>query len=216
MKPKAFSFAIIADQVASRSGADRVPQALESLAGLSLTLPFERMAGDEIQGLADDPAAVVGAVVRLTRIEGWRLGIGAGTVETPLPGSTRAARGGAYLAARTAIAGARRSPTGLALALDIGVGADRYGELVDLTRDAEAALWLLRSVLARRSPEGWELMDLLDEGLSNAEAAERLGISPSAVSQRLGRAARQEGSRGAALTVRLLSRLQSAASEVSS
>jgi hypothetical protein len=214
MKPNTFSFAILADQVDSRSGADRVPAALEALAGLDVILPFERTAGDEVQGLAASPESVVEAVLRLTRLDGWRLGIGAGTVETPLPGSTRAARGGAYLAARTAISASRRSPTGLALAVDPVVRDDRYGEVIGTARDAEAGLWLVRSVLARRSREGWELMDLLDHGLTNAEAAARLGISPSAVSQRLARAARQEALRGAELCIRLLARLQDASTAV--
>lgn len=213
MKPAAFSFALVADQVASRSASDRVPAALDALAGLSLALPFERTAGDEIQCLATDPLAVVQAVARLTRLDGWRLGIGAGPVETPLPESTRAARGGAYLAARTAITQARRSPTGLALVVERPVGEDRYGEADVAARDAEAGLWLFRSVLGRRSEEGWELMDLLDQGLTSAEAAARLGVSPSAISQRLARSAREEGQRGAELCVRLLARLQADAQE---
>lgn len=211
MKPIAFRFAIVADQVGSRSGGDRVPVALDSLDDLDLVLAVERTAGDEIQCLADDPSAVVGAVTRLTRLEGWRVGIGVGRVEMPLPPSTRAARGDAYVAARTAIVAARRSPTDLSLVIDPGVGAAGYRELADAARDAESALWLLRSVLTRRSTEGWELMDLLDEGLTNAEAAQRLSISPSAVSQRLARAARQEASRGAELAVRLLHRVQAMA-----
>lgn len=210
MKSETFSFVVIADQVGSRSAADRVPLALTALAGLDLVLPFERTAGDEVQGLADDPASVVAAVARLTRLEDWRIGIGAGAVDAPLPETTRAARGSAYLAARTAIAEARHSPTSLALVLGGGVGGERYGEPDELARDAESALWLLRSVLARRSREGWELMDLLDRGLSNARAAADLGISPSAVSQRLNRAARQEELRGTELATRLLARLRDA------
>ncbi len=211
MKSNAFSFVLVADQVASRAAPDRVPAALEALAGVPLTLAFERTAGDEIQALASEPAAVVEAVARLTRLDGWRLGIGAGPVETPLPDSTRAARGAAYLAARTAIAAARRAPTALALAVGDAVSDDRYGDFTALARDAEAALWLFRSVLGRRSEEGWELMDLLDRGITSAEASARLGISPSAVSQRLSRSAREEGSRGAELCVRLLGRLRDAA-----
>ena len=203
-------FALVADQMSSRSGTDRVPAALTALAGLPARLPFERTAGDELQGLTDDPAVLVTAVTRLTRLGGWRVGIGAGGVEQPLPDSTRAARGEAYLAARTAIAAARRLPTGLALVAGPGAVAaeDRYGGLTEATQDAEAALWLFRSLLERRSKEGWELMDLLDRGLSNAEAAAHLGISPSAVSQRLNRAARREELRGEVLCVRLLGRLR--------
>ncbi len=195
---------VIADQVDSRTESDRVPWALKALSGIGLLLPYERTAGDEVQGLAATGEAVVTSVTALTRLDGWRVGIGVGLVDEPLPESTRAARGDAYLAARAAIGDARRSPVALSLVAGDSVGGGGYGEHVD---DAETALWLLRSTLARRSREGWELMDLLDQGLTNAQAAERLGISPSAVSQRLGRAARAESERAARLATRLLDRL---------
>ena len=214
MKPLSFIFVMVADQVGSRSGSDRVPAALEALSDLNAVLGFERTAGDEIQGLLDKPVAVVAVVDRLTRLGDWRIGIGAGAVDSPIPDSTRAARGTAYLAARAAITAARTSPTDLALALSPGVRGEAYREVVDAGTDAETALWLLRSVLGRRSQEGWELMDLLDEGLTNARAAKRLGISPSAVSQRLSRAARPEAVRGAHLATRLLARLQDTGTEV--
>lgn len=211
MKSETFTFVVLADQVASRTSTDHVPAALDLLErtlGDRLTLPFERTAGDEIQGLCTDPGAVVQAVCQLTRLAGWRIGIGAGGVETPLPTSTREARGEAYLAARTAIGNARSSPTQLALAAADGtVSADGYGDHVDDVTDAETALWLLRGVLQQRSQEGWELMDLLDRGLTGAEAATKLGISPSAVSQRLSRARRTEADRGTVLATRLLARL---------
>ncbi len=144
------------------------------------------------------------SVTALTRLDGWRVGVGVGLVDEPLPESTRAARGDAYLAARTAIDRARRSPVALSLAAGGPVGGDAYRDLVE---DAETGLWLLRSTLARRSREGWELMDLLDQGLTNAQAAERLSVSRSAVSQRLARAARTESERAARLAARLLDRL---------
>jgi hypothetical protein len=213
MKPSPFMFVVVADQMGSRSGSDRVPAALAALGDLRSALPFERTAGDEIQGLLAEPGAVVAAVHRLTRLGEWRLGIGAGEVETPIPESTRAARGPAYLAARAAITAARTSPSDLALALPPDVRGEAYRELIDAGGDAETALWLLRSVLARRSEEGWELMELLEQGLTNARAAERLGISPSAVSQRLARAARPEVERGSRLATRLLARLQATAAQ---
>lgn len=180
-----------------------MPDALSALARVENVLPYERTAGDEVQGLLGSGSAVVRSVTALTRLEGWRIGIGSGRVDEPLPDSTRAARGDAYLAARAAIDAARRSPVGLSLAAS-GVGDATYRDLVE---DAETAMWLLRSTLARRSPEGWELVDLLDAGLSNAQAAERLRVSPSAVSQRLRRAARTESERAARLAARLLDRL---------
>ena len=178
--------------------------ALDALSRVGLLLPYERTAGDEIQGLAATGEAVVASVIGLTRLAGWRIGIGVGPVDEPLPDSTRAARGDAYLAARTAINSARRSPVALSLVAGESVRSTTYGEHVE---DAETALWLLRSTLVRRSREGWELMDLLDQGLTNAQAADRLGISPSAVSQRLGRAARTESERAALLATRLLDRM---------
>ncbi len=195
---------VIADQVDSRTASDRVPLALEALSGVGMLLPYERTAGDEIQGLAGTGQAVVTSITALTRLDGWRIGVGVGLVDEPLPESTRAARGDAYLAARTAIGTARRSPVALSLVAGDSVRADAYGDVVE---DAETALWLLRSTLARRSREGWELMDLLDQRLTNAQAAERLGISPSAVSQRLARAARTESERATRLATRLLDRL---------
>ncbi|MGV8849762.1 MAG: transposase [Propionibacteriaceae bacterium] len=204
MKPLSFRFVLLADQVDSRTESDRVPSALDALVHVGMLLPYERTAGDEIQGLAATGSAVVASIVAMARLDGWRIGIGVGTVDEPLPTSTRAARGDAYLAARTAISAARRSPVELSLAPGDGVRAGGYGDYVE---DAETALWLLRGTLARRSAEGWELMDLLDAGLTNTQAAAALGISPSAVSQRLARAARTEGVRGARLATRLLDRL---------
>jgi len=195
---------VIADQVDSRTESDRVPLALEALSGVELLLPYERTAGDQPLDLVAGGHAVVASITALTRLDGWRIGVGFGLVDEPLPESTRAARGGAYLAARTAIGNARRSPVALSLVAGDSVRDGGYGEHVE---DAETASWLLRSTLARRSREGWELMDLLDQGLTNAQAAERLGISPSAVSQRLGRAARTESERAARLAARLLDRL---------
>ena len=211
MKLDAFTSVVVADQVSSRDNADHVPAALarlESVLGERLMLPFERTAGDEIQGLCGDPATAVDAVRELSRLGGWRIGIGVGAVDTPLPRSTREARGEAYLAAREAIGNARSSPTQLALvAADGIVGGDGYGDRTGDVKDAETALWLLRGLLQQRSQEGWELMDLLDEGLTGVEAAARLGVSPSAVSQRLARAHRTEAERGAGLATRLLARL---------
>ncbi len=195
-------YAVVADQRRSRRGADRVPAALERLASVPVMLPYERTAGDEIQGLISDPAAVVDTVVRLTRGDDWRIGVGIGQVDEPVPTSTRAARGTAYLAARAAIDASRGNPTGLAVrcAPESGYGADDV-------RDAEAALWLLRAVLDRRTEEGWQIVDLHMTGVSGTEAARALDISPSAVSQRLRRSAHAEAQAGVRLATRLVERI---------
>lgn len=196
---------VTADQRNSRRAADRVPAALAALdtaAADRLALPFERTVGDEIQALTRDPGAVVDIVLTLTRLDDWHVGIGLGPVDHPLPVSTREARGPAYLAARTAVDEARIAPSNLRLVAAETVGAGPYGETA--ARRAEAALVMLRALVARRTAEGWEVIDMLDATGSGKLAAQRLGVSPSAVSQRAARAARAESRLGAELARSLL------------
>ncbi|MFT4215646.1 MAG: hypothetical protein QM619_00440 [Micropruina sp.] len=196
---------LTADQRNSRRSADRVPGALAALAvavGDRLALPFERTIGDELQALTADPAAVVDVVLTLSRLSDWHIGIGLGAVDLPLPASTREARGPAYLAARTAVEEARNAPANLRLIASETVSADPYRDIV--AQRAEAALVMLRALVSRRTREGWEVMDVLDDAGSGKTAAGRLGISPSAVSQRAARAARAESRMGAGLAASLL------------
>ena len=198
-------FAVVADQRRSRRAPDAVPAALAALAGLpaqGLLLGFERTAGDEIQGLLASPQLLVRVVSLLAREGQWRIGVGVGPVDTPLPGSTRAARGEVYVAARAAVEAARTQPPGVAVRQAAGPMDDPASP----AWQAETALLLWVHLLARRSAAGWEICDLLDRGLANRAAAAALGISPSAASQRAARAAYAEGRRGAELVARLLAR----------
>lgn len=206
-------FVITADQKRSTRRGDRVPEALTALESAlataagsgaddgagSVALPFERTVGDEIQGVLSSPAAAVITVTTLVRLGGWRTGLGVGPVDLPLPSSTRAASGPAFLAAREAVEAA--SPADLRVVR--GDGGHHYG-VVERARQAESALWMLTVLLRRRTPEGWEIVDMAETGLSGKDIADRLDISPSAVSQRLARAAYQEGRRGAELAEILL------------
>jgi hypothetical protein len=203
------------DQRRSRREPDRVPAALTALEQIpGVLLGFERTAGDEIQGLLAEAAGVVAVVVALARFDvlegsagpGWRIGIGLGEVEDEAVGSTREARGPAYLAAREAVERAGRAPGGLVL-----LAADP--ERAEAAVRAETALVLLRGVLAQRSAKGWEVVDLLDgtdvqRAEKQSDVAAKLGISESAVSQRLDRAGWQEGIRAAELARHLLVQAQ--------
>lgn len=197
MTPTTVGIALTADQLHSRQSPDRVPEALEALRRLPLTLAFERTAGDEIQALATDAETAVAACELLAELGEWRIGLGVGRVEAPLPASTREARGTAYLAAREAVAAAHQQ--GIAVrAAESGTRAQRA--------DSVAIVW--QALVSRRSPEGWEVVRLLrDEGLTGKQAAERLGISASAVSQRLSRADHVAGQRARGLFVDLLTDL---------
>jgi hypothetical protein len=172
------------DQDASRRGPDRVPSALTSLVDVPTRLAFERTVGDEFQGVLDDPPSVVIVLEALLRSGEWNIGIGVGPVETPLPDHARAGRGAAYLAAREAVTQAKSSPW--------HVRAVGEGEAM---RALESAVWLWAALLARRTPRGWEVADLVDQGLTYDEAATRIGISQSAVSQRAAAAGISEGRR---------------------
>ena len=184
-------YVITVDQVDSRRAEDRVPQALEALEaiGTRRTRPFERTAGDEIQGVTDDPFDVVRIVGVLVRAGDWRIGIGSGPVQQPLPESPRAGRGPAFVAARAAVRDAHPVPGQLAVRLGDtpGLTAALAALRERHTGFAETALLLHARVLRARTDEGWEVTELLTEGLTQRAVAQRLGVTPSAVSQRVRR-----------------------------
>jgi hypothetical protein len=169
-------FVLTVDQRASRRTADRVADALRDLnATVPAVLAFERTAGDEFQGVLADPKEVVDVVLRLVRIGGWSIGVGAGPVQTPLPSSTRAGAGPAFLSARRAVDAAKQRPTRLAV----------RGAVPPDAADAQAVLSALAVLVERRSEQAWEAIALVDGGRTQAEAAGELGISRQAVGQRL-------------------------------
>jgi hypothetical protein len=170
-------FVITADQVDSRSGFDLVADAVEAInAGpVRPVLDAARTVGDEFQVLVASGADALAIILRLARAARWSVGCGADEVDTPLPRDIREATGPAFIAARRAVERAKKRQTRFALEQEPGTQS---------ATDAEALLDLLLALRSRRSPEGWELHDLLESGLSQADAATRLGITPQAVSLR--------------------------------
>ncbi|PPL14182.1 DNA-binding protein [Microterricola pindariensis] len=175
-------FVITADQIASRTRADVAAPTIERLQrdhGAALMLPPDRTAGDEIQLVSADAAAMVRIVLELTRGEQWSVGLGVGAVGLPLPAATREASGPAFYAARDAVTRAKKRGTRFAL--------HRQGAADASSTPAESTEALIDLALAlrqRRTAPGWELYDLVSAGLSYKEAAERLGISAPAASSR--------------------------------
>lgn len=182
---------VTVDQEGSRRVGDRVDALLADLASASpltgaapgaVVLPFERTVGDEVQGVLADPGLVVGLALHLVRVGGWSVGIGAGVVDTPLPASSRAGSGSAFVHAREAVEAAKSRLRSVPLAV--------RGPRADLAAEAEGVLTLLGSVVARRSAAGWSVVDLLPgvpgrEGSRQEDVAVALGISQQAVSARL-------------------------------
>ena len=187
-------YVMTVDQRHSRRDVDRVDGLIADLRPHQLVRQFERTAGDEIQGVADDPTVVVDVALDLVRNGHWSVGIGIGPVDEPLPETTRAGRGPAFEAARTAVTRAKNTPAGIAVD-----GTDEQA-----AADAEAIITLLAMLVARRSPEGHAAVEQLRQGLSQSEAADKLGISKQAVSQRLSAAGWQAEGPARALAARLL------------
>jgi hypothetical protein len=170
------TFVLTVDQQGSRRSADRVGGLLPRLnRDVRPVLKFERTAGDEFQGVLEDAAAVVDVVLRLVRDGGWSIGIGAGPVQTPLPSSTRAAAGPAFLCARRAVDAAKQRPQRVAVR---GVAPADAG-------DAQAVLGALALLVDRRSEQAWEAIAEVSAGRTQAQAAAALGITRQAVGQRL-------------------------------
>lgn len=179
------------DQVGSRRVGDRVDALLAGLAADSplvtaapgaVLLPFERTVGDEVQAVIADAGLVVDLALHLVRIGGWSIGIGAGRVDTPLPPSSRAGSGSAFIHARAAVEAAKSRLRSIPLAV--------RGPRADLAAEAEGVLVLLGSVIDRRTEAGWAVIDRMsaatgEPGARQQDIAAALGISQQAVSARL-------------------------------
>jgi DNA-binding NarL/FixJ family response regulator len=200
-------FVITADQVDSRHTADLVSSALVRLDERfrhGLALPVDRNAGDELQALVMDPQTAIAMVLDLTRTGQWSVGLGAGAVELPLAAATRETRGPAFIAARAAVDSAKRSAQRFAFRHETPTPTP------DAT-DFEALMLLLLAVRDRRTEQGWQVYDLLAQGRTQKDAAEALGITPQAVSDRMSVAQVRIDLEAHAPLGRLLSRLSSTA-----
>ncbi|WP_051084728.1 transposase [Kribbella catacumbae] len=177
---------------------DLVPELLNTLnrrpRRIGLLRKFERTAGDEVQGVLSEARATVDVIVQLLRADTWYVGLGVGEVDQPLPRSTRAGSGAAFVLAREAVNRAKASPHHVNV-----VGTNEHA-----AEQAESVLWLMASVLRRRSDRGWAVADLLAEGLTRREIGVKLGISQSAVTQRAQAAGFAEEQRGRVLAAELL------------
>jgi len=187
-------FVLTVDQRPSRRGADRIGELVADLAHRPLLRKFDRTVGDEGQAVTDDPTLVVDIALELVRRGQWRIGIGIGPVDEPLPPTTRAGRGRAFEAARVAIKRAKNTPAGIGAA----------GDDESAAHDVEAIMTLLGVLVSRRTAEGHEAVDRMRGGRTQTDAAESLGITIQAMSQRLATAGWQAEGPGRTLAEDLL------------
>ena len=201
-------FVLTIDQQKSTSRGDLVPELLDRLSRHAarlpgVLLPFERTVGDEVQGVLSDPESTLTVVLDVVRVGGWRTGLGLGGVRHPVPEHSREASGPAFVHARAAVDRAKSRTTAVPVAVD-GPDPARAAEV-------EAILRLLGAVVERRTPLGWQVVDLLRpaawsdaRGTTQKEIARTLGISEQAVSQRVRSALWAEEQAAWPLAARLL------------
>lgn len=171
-------YVLTVDQIDSQNQADQVEPALRDVErqfGSGLLARAERTAGDEFQVATDDGTVALDLALTLVRAGVWSVGLGVGDVRTPVGTSVRAMTGSAFVNAREAVTTAKKRPARFALVADDAS-----------TAGLDPLVRLLLALRERRTPEGWELFDLLDGDphLTLTDAAGRLGISVQAASQR--------------------------------
>ena len=136
------------DQEGSRRVGDRVDALLGGLGTASplvgaapgaVVLPFERTVGDEVQAVLADADLVVALALHLVRAGGWSIGIGAGTVDTPLPPSSRAGSGSAFVHAREAVEAAKSRLRSVPLAAEVALKDGRSIRSVSFIVDENPA-----------------------------------------------------------------------------
>ena len=170
-------FVITADQRASRTHetcAGRARRSSSDCVGDRLAAPAERTVGDEMQ-----LATAIRWPPSTSRCISCAKGAGASAsgsapIESHSPGRCEKARGQAFLHARDAVERAKTSPRAVA------VRAPTRGR----PTTAEASSGCSSRLRDRRAPQGWEVADLLGEGMTQKRAAGQLGITPTAVSLR--------------------------------
>ena len=197
-------FVLTIDQRGSQHSRDRVPEFLGLLGDVPAVMAFERSVGDEVQGVLDDPDAVVEVALRALRAGHWYVGIGLGTVDLPLPASPREASGTAFVAARRAVDRAKKTGERVPLSVQSGPRITSAASPVsqDPAAAAEAVLVLTGNLVRTRSAAEWRVLDQLTPGARGQQTAvaKALEISPQAVSSAIFRAGWQEeqGGRSAA------------------
>ncbi|MGN0100555.1 MAG: hypothetical protein ACI39C_06420 [Dietzia sp.] len=191
-------YVVTIDQRRSRSSADRVPSLLTALGGIPVAAAFERTAGDEVQGLLEDPAAVRSALLVALRQGDWHCGVGAGEVDDESYSSgTRAGRGDAYIAARSAVDAAKGLPGSVAIRVPESAGTqDGPTAATAWAADCEAVWALVAPLVLGRTEAQWRVVDAVDRSPTQAAAAEELGITPASVTGAL-RASRIRDERAA-------------------
>lgn len=184
-----------------RTRADPIPDLLEALAELELPLAAERTVGPEALVLAARAEQALAVMLRATEIGPLAVGLGVGAVTRPLPASVRELAGPAVEAADEAL----RAATATSQVPLVVRAADARHQ--DTAADVEAVLRLVGWMIRARSRGQWEAVRALrrDPGATQAQLAQRLGVTQQTVSRAVKTSGWREESAAHPLAVRLLS-----------
>ncbi|GAA1486102.1 helix-turn-helix domain-containing protein [Brachybacterium fresconis] len=187
--------------VRASAGSDPVPALLEALGSVPLARPAERTAGPEVLAAASRAEDALDALLRAREEGPWRIGLGIGAVDRPLPGSVRELAGPAVEAAAAAVGGARTTP---GVAIMVRAADERQRGTAE---DAEAVLRLIGWMIRTRNRGQWQAVRALreDPAATQVQLAQRLGVTQQTVSRAVRTSGWREESAAHPLAVRLLS-----------
>ncbi|WP_420098513.1 DNA-binding protein [Corynebacterium sp.] len=189
--------------------ADYVRQVSDALGNAHNVVEVRGRGPEEFVVLADDADSAAGVVMNLIQAGDFAIGIGAVVGDPGTGQADRALRDHLVSAAARAVRGARRAGVIQArVELPGPGGVQASGAGADVAGDIAAAFTLVSHVLSRRTAEGREATALVRQGHLQSEAAELVGISKQAMSQRLAAAGWQAEQAGWLLAVHMLARTE--------
>lgn len=202
----------------SRRRADYIRDVAEALASTSAVSDVRIYGSEGFAVVSPDADGATTVVLNLLQAGDFAVGIGAvvGAVEDAAAGqvdptdenAVGEVRDQLFEAAARSFSRQHRAAT-VATRVELpGPGGVRApGTPADVADDVTAAFTLLAHVLTRRTPEGREATALMRQGHLQTEAAEYVGISKQAMSQRLAAAGWQAEQAGWTLAVHMLRRI---------
>ncbi|MGP6173168.1 MarR family transcriptional regulator [Corynebacterium sp. A21] len=181
--------------------ADLVKRSAAALSTLEGVGEFELLGVEDICAVIDSAQAACDVVMALLSDGEWAIGLG---IDSSLDFSTdqpEKVEVAARAVATAAFGPASRSARAGTVRVKVVDSTKTAGTAAS---DIAAAFQLLGQVLSKRSLEGREATSLVRRGLNQNEAAEELGISKQAMSQRLQAAGWQAENAGSGLAVHLI------------
>ncbi len=195
--------------------AEYVRQVADALGNAHNVIEVRVHGPEEFTVLADDADSAAGVVMNLIQAGDFAVGIGAvlgdggDNTDDTADAADAALRDHLVAAAARAVRGARRPGIIQARVETPGPGGVQASGLgADIAGDIAAAFTLVSHVLSRRTSEGREATALVRQGHLQSEAAEMVGISKQAMSQRLAAAGWQAEQAGWLLAVHMLARTE--------